>query len=155
VSDFEEMARELNQVADGLQPYQHQRLQVPAKIPLELAIKEVAAKTGVPEHRIRHYAEEMRRQSAGLPTVAGIGPAIKAAADFELAARQLAQTMSQPVETVRKQMLEMATASPRPPADQCPAMPANRRTFHLFGKPKHYVQVGGQLRLVDGESPWT
>lgn len=36
-----------------------------------------------------------------------------------------------------------------------PFHPADRRTFRLTGKPKHYVQVNGRLRLRDGESPWS
>lgn len=36
-----------------------------------------------------------------------------------------------------------------------PFHPADRRTVRLAGKPKHFVQVDGQLRLREGESPWT
>jgi hypothetical protein len=35
-----------------------------------------------------------------------------------------------------------------------PSKPADRRTIYVLGKPMHYFEIDGQLRLAKGESPW-
>lgn len=127
-------------------------------LPLELAVKQVAEETGVPEHQIRQYAEQMRRRTTSASVAAGImtGPFLKAAVDFELAAQKIAAVMDRPAAEVRAKLLEMAKTSTRPAEDQCPRNAADRRTFHLAGKPYHYTQdSSGKLHTEPGESPWT
>lgn len=128
------------------------------RIPLQQAIDQVAAQTGLPHEAVEKLA---RRLLAGVPKpqirpefleqmtkyAQGVGRAPSAVqktygdlSGVELASRRVAA-------------LSVGRRVPDP-AKQ-PANPHDRRTIRVLGKPYHLAQTKTGLRLQPGESPWT
>lgn len=91
------------------------------------------------------------------------GKAVAAAAQYEETATKLAAGMGITLEEAKARLERLSREVVLPSWMQSPGTrfggepgnPGDRRTVRLAGKPKHFVQVEGQLRLRDGESPWT
>jgi hypothetical protein len=131
------------------------------RIPIDQAVKQVAAQTGLPESKIREYARALQNRGKSIASGAGFGisPAmhaviLQAAQDEVDKARALAQRGDLGGVVLALKRIEQLR-NPRPWIQPtAPANPHDRRTIRIAGKPYHFAQGKGALRLQPGETPW-
>lgn len=127
------------------------------RIPLQQAIDQVAAQTGLPPEAVEKLA---RRLLAGVPKpqirpefleqmteyVRGVGRAASAV--------QKAYGDLSGVELASRRVAALNAGRRVPDPAKQPANPHDRRTIRVLGKPYHLAQTKTGLRLQPGESPW-
>lgn len=138
------------------------------RVPFEDATKQLAETLSLTEAEARQYAEQYRQKLLGKHALHS--PAIRGALQLAIEAGEKAakdRVINGRVEfngiDITKALSGVAYASerlgvlanPRPwIALRMPANPHDRRTFRIAGKPYHFAQGKGSLRLQPGETQW-
>lgn len=130
----------------------------PRLVPKEEAIRQSVEATGLPEEMIRQYADELKKLGAVDPMLS-VGAIVAVGNAFGTYTRAAADAEHAGIRADRGRLYYNGTdLTPYIELQYLPAQlphnPANRRTFHLLGKPHHFIQTEKGLQTRPGESPW-
>jgi len=162
---LEQMQRQINAASSELDPHQSRQVR-----PLEEAMANLKETLGseipsslIDAARMIGQSDDGQQTTVWAPAAAGFTPSPAWIKEAFLAAR------AKRVEEIQQHAAAVAAASQHAAAqvqafaaafgggfwEVEPANKANRRTFHIGGRKKFFVEHNGQLVLQDAVSPWS